>query len=264
MVDEDELLVSEEVGIAVLKLNRPDRGNALTESLLESLASALGRLPASGARCAVLTGAGERFSVGMDLTAMAGLSPAENHMLIGPGGPLRRALRAIEDYSYPVVAMVRGYAAGAGCELAAACDLRVGAEGCRMGMPPARLGIVYPAEGLERFVRAFGPQVARRMFLTARYFDAGELHSMGLLDFVRPDGELEGYTMELAGRLASNAPLSMRGHKLSLSLLSAGAPPGAAVEEALGALAEEAMRSRDAVEGIRAFMEKRPPVFKGE
>lgn len=260
----EDLLVRVEGGVAVMTINRPEKGNTLTSSLLESLAAAVERLPSAGARCAVLTGAGDRFSLGMDLNAMAGLTPAENQRLIGPGGPLRRALRAIEDYPYPVVAMARGHAAGAACELAAACDLRVGGEGCLMGMPPARLGLVYPAEGIERFVRTFGLQVARRLFLTAGYFGAAELYAMGMLDFVRPDGELEEHTMELAGRLAANAPLSMKGHKFCLALLSARQDASAGAGERMGALVKEAMESADAAEGIRAFVEKREPRFKGE
>lgn len=263
-VGNDELILEAVGPVAVLTLNRPARGNTLTEPLLEALAGTVRSLPSSGARCAVLRGAGGRFSLGMDLNAMAESTAAENQRLIGPGGPLRRAIAAVEECPLPVLAMVRGYAAGAGCELATACDLRAGSEECRMGMPPARLGIVYPAEGLDRFVRAYGLAVTRKLFLTAEYFRGPELAAMGMLDFIWPDDELEAGTMDLAGRLAGLAPLSMRGHKRTLALLSARFPDLEDVEGAMDPAVSEAMASEDAAEGIRAFGEKRPPLFKGE
>ncbi len=263
-MDNDELMVETADGVAVLTLNRPARGNAFSPSLLEALAAALDSLPSTGVRCAVVKGAGERFSLGMDLNAMAECTPGENQRLIGPGGPLRRAIKSVEDFPFPVLAMIRGYAAGAACELATACDLRAGSEECRMGMPPARLGIVYPAEGLERFVRTYGPAVARKLFYTARYFRGEELLRMGMLDFMWPEDELEANTMDLARHLTENAPLSMKGHKRCLALLSAPTPALADIEEEMSGAVAEAMGSSDAAEGICAFLEKRAPRFRGE
>jgi enoyl-CoA hydratase/carnithine racemase len=259
-----ELLLETEGAVAVLTIDRPDQGNALTAPLLGSLVETLGDLSGAGeVRCMVLKGAGERFSVGMDLNVVAAGTPEENRNLIGAGGPLREAMRAIEEFPYPVVAMIRGHAAGAACELAMSCDLRVGCESSRMGMPPAKLGIVYPPEGLERFVRLLGLPSTRKLFYTARYFKGPELQSMGMLDFVCADDELESYAMELARKIAANAPLSMKGHKRILGLL-AGAepvPPGAAAD--IKSLIIEALSSADAIEGVVSFKEKRPPDFIG-
>jgi enoyl-CoA hydratase/carnithine racemase len=264
LAENHELLLETSGAVAVLTLNRPDQGNALTASLLEALAETLGDLEGEGvARCVVLKGAGKRFSVGMDLNVVATGTPEENRNLIGAGGPLRGAMRAIEEFPLPVVAMIRGHAAGAACELAISCDLRVGCNSSRMGMPPAKLGIVYPPEGLERFARMLGLPTTRKLFYTARYFKGPELMSMGMLDFLCTDEELEFYTMELARQLAGNAPLSMKGHKRILGLLTGAepVPPGAATE--IKSLIIKALSSADAIEGVVAFKEKRPPDFKG-
>ncbi len=263
MSDNDNLLLETADAVAVLTLNRPDEGNALTASLLGSLAEKLGDLAREGsARCVVIKGAGERFSVGMDLNAMASGTAEENQRLIGAGGPLRGAMQAIEQFPYTVVAMMKGHAAGAACELAMACDLRVGCEGSRMGMPPAKLGIVYPPEGLERFLRMVGLVTTRKLFYTARYFKGHELFNMGMLDFSCADGELESFTMELARQLAAKASLSMKGHKRILRLLAENKQVSPEVASEINAMVAEALGSADATEGIMAFKEKRPPEFK--
>lgn len=260
MSPNEELLIGVRNRVAVITLHRPAKGNALTSSMLHALADELASLAREGeARCVVLKGAGEKFSVGMDLNAMADCSPGESQKLIGPGGPLRLAIQAIEEFPFPVIAMIRGHAAGAACELAASCDLRAGSTSSRMGTPPARLGMVYPPEGLERFVRTFGLAVTRKLFYTARYFEGRELFIMGMLDFFLSDDELEPFTMELASRMTRNAPLSMMGHKRSLALIAGqrAAAPEAASE--ILELVTEAINSGDAIEGIRAFQEKRAP-----
>ncbi len=262
MASNDELKVQSRDGFAVITLNRPGKGNALTATLLESLTGSLGELAAEGVvRCVVLGGAGGRFSVGMDLSEMASLTGEESQALIGPGGPLRRAIGAVESFPYPVVAMVEGHAAGAACELAVACDLRAGSESSKMGMPPARLGIVYPPEGLERFVRVLGLSTARKLFYTARYYAGPELLTMGMLDFLCPDEGLEAFIEELADHLTSNSPVSMRGHKRILGMLVG--PKRLEGEDAVEAsrLVSGAMGSSDVVEGIVAFSEKRDPRF---
>ena len=265
MVESPELLVDERAGFAVLTLNRPERRNALTASLLGLLAIELDRLAEAGqTRCVIIQGSGEHaFSVGMDLNAMAAATPEENQRLIGPGGPLRLAIASIEEFPYPVLAMVKGYAAGAGCELATACDLRIGCGQVRMGMPPARLGIVYPPEGIERIARTYGLATARKLFYTARYFETEELQEMGMLDFVCGD-ELEGFTMELAREMASMAPLSMKGHKRALRAIGRATTALDELEHrGIDEQVSEAMHSEDATEGLKAFLDKRTPRFTG-
>jgi len=265
MTSSDELAFDLSDGIATVTINRPERMNTFTEALLDSLTTVLEGLASDErARCVIIRGAGGRaFSCGMDLTRMAAATAEENQRLIGAGGPLRRAIDAIERYPYPAVAMISGYAVGAALELILACDLRVASEDCRVGMPPARLGIVYPPEGLARFVRLLGIQVTRKLFLTASYFGSADALAMGVVDYVVPAPELEDFTLGLARRLALNSPLSMKGHKRSLALLLDARELNAEERDELEFLARDAFSSGDAAEGMAAFEEKRDPDFTG-
>jgi enoyl-CoA hydratase/carnithine racemase len=264
--DGSELLVSVEGPVAVLTMSRPERRNALNPSLLKSLAASLEELNADKeVRCVVLRGeGGEAFSAGMDLKEFTsgGIQAVEES--IRPGGLLTRFLDALEECPLPVIACIEGWCLGAGCEMSMACDLRVGSEGCRMGMPPARLGIVYPPGGLQRFLRAIGPAQTRKVFLTAHYFDAAEALGMGMLHYVVADDRLVGFTMQLAAEVAALAPLAVAGLKRSLYHLTRPAPLSGEAELEMEALAKGALESQDAVEALEAFTNKRDPGFKGE
>lgn len=173
------------------------------------------------------------------------------------------ALVAIDNFPYPIIAMLSGYAFGAGLEMALACDIRVASENTRVGMPPARLGIIYPPEGINRFLREVGPLTTRKLFLTARHFSANEAKEMGLLDWVVPDEVVEDLTMDIATDIMKRAPLSLIGMKRSISLLSRNGPR-AAKEPEVTRMVREAISSADAHEGLAAFAEKREPRFRGE
>jgi enoyl-CoA hydratase len=266
MEKEAELLVERNDDLAILTLNRPWRRNALTTTLLVSLAQALVDLAEEGGvRCAILRGAQDKaFSAGMDLSALPEGLPGDLQSQIEAKGPLQYCLEAIEDAPFPVIAMIRGYCVGAGCETSMACDLRVGSEGCRMGMPPARLGIVYPTEGLHRFVRNLGYPTTKKVFYTARLFEAREAKEMGMLDFLVSDDELEDFTEKLAREIAANAPLSLAGHKRLLRLMTPLSPLSEPERDEVNAIMARALSSEDVREGIAAFREKRDPDFKGK
>ncbi|MHB8894518.1 MAG: enoyl-CoA hydratase/isomerase family protein [Candidatus Geothermincolia bacterium] len=261
----EELLLTIQDNLAVITLNREEAGNALSSTLLRKLTRTLKDLSSDKTvRCAVLRGAGPKaFCAGMDLKEMLGGTPAENYALISRGGRLRDALQAIDDFPLPIIAQMTGFAFGAGLEMALACDIRIGAEGTRVGMPPSRLGIVYPPEGVMRFLREVGPLTTRKLFLTARQFNAGEAKEMGLLDWVVPDEVVEEFTMDVAHDIMKLAPLSLVGLKKSISILSKGGQR-ATTDPVITKLVKDAIGSSDAREGMAAFAEKRDPDFEGK
>ncbi|OFW58559.1 MAG: hypothetical protein A2W01_11035 [Candidatus Solincola sediminis] len=261
----DELLVEVQSRIATITLNRPERRNSLSASLLLSLPEAINELADNGTtRCIVLKGAGDKaFCAGMDLRALSEQMPDELLSQITAKGPLQQAIEAMESCRLPLIAMISGYALGAGLELTLGCDLRVGAEGCIMGMPPVRLGIVYAPEGLARFIRNLGLGQAKKLFLTSRYINGREAYEMGLLHYVMPDDQVEKFTYELAEEIAGRAPLAVGGIKRSLQILTRYSAPGEAEQAEMNGLIEQAALSSDAREALSAFNEKRKPDFKG-
>jgi enoyl-CoA hydratase len=265
-MEDNELLVEVGEKVATLTLNRPQRLNSLSASLLVELARTLNNLENNAKlRCVILKGSGGKaFCAGMDLSLMADNMPDELLEQITAKGPLPHAIEAMENCRLPVVGMIRGYALGAGCELSLGCDLRVGTEESVLGMPPARLGIVYAPEGLARFIRNIGVANSKKLFLTGRYIGGREAREMGLLHYLVPEEELEGFTNSLAEEIAGRAPLAVAGLKRSLNILGKYAESSEVERAEMQALMEKAAVSRDAVEGFTAFTEKRSPDFRGE
>ena len=177
--------------------------------------------------------------------------------------PLETAISAILNYPYPVIAMINGVAFGGGCELAVCCDLRVAADDIFMGMPPAKLGVVYSYIGLARFVQNIGFPATRELFYTGRRFDTQRLRELGLVDYAVPRNQLESFTYGLAGEIAANAPLSIKGTKRILGMLSRASALSEEDAETAHRIRIQAFNSEDIKEGQQAFREKRKPVWKG-
>jgi enoyl-CoA hydratase/carnithine racemase len=238
-------------GVARVTFEHAAKRNALDRDVLDGLASTL---PALDARCVVLTGAGSIFSAGYDI---GNLTPERLADVLTH--PFEAALAALDAVPVPVIAAMGGHAFGGGLELALACDLRVCAAGARLGMPPARLGVVYSHTGLRRFVDAIGAARTRELFLTARPVGSEEALAWGLVNEVVED--VAARAVELAASVAALAPLSLRGNKRVLRALIPPLEPE--LEAELHALRDAAFRSEDFAEGVRAFIEKRPPQWRG-
>lgn len=241
-------------GVQVLTLDRPKRRNALTQALLEALARALRPDPA--VRALILESRGPAFCAGYDLGQLA--ADAEASRL--PDARIQEVMGLLEGHPAPSVAVVHGSAFGAGCELACACDFRIGTPDAVFCMPPVRLGVVYAPDGIWRLVRLVGLQRARVMLLTAREVAAQEALAWGLLDECLPDAQARG--RQLADELAAGAPLAVGGLKRALGHLG-NSPIDEAQRAELEALRAEAFASADAHEARKAIKERRSPRWQG-
>jgi enoyl-CoA hydratase/carnithine racemase len=251
-------------GVVRLTISNPAKRNALDHPILDAITAKLGELgPSGGARCVVLTGAHGMFSAGYDI----GEIPAEEfeeraERLIAH--PFTEAIEALEAFPYPTLAVLPGHTIGGGLELALACDLRVAEGRIKLGMPPAKLGLVYSHTGLRRFIDAIGAARTRELFLLGRYIDAPTALSWGLVNRVADAEELERAAMDVAVELAGNAPLSQRGNKRAIAaLLAAEGALAPDVEEELIELRRASFASADMREGMRAFAERRAPRWRG-
>ena len=249
--------------VARLTLNRPDSRNALDHELLDGIAAALPSLDRGiEVRCVLIIGAGKAFSAGYDIAAIP-TETFERDAEALVAHPFHAALVAVANHPWPVVAAINGHALGGGLELTLTCDLRICARGAKLGMPPAKLGLIYGHTGLQRFIDTIGVPRTRELFLTGRNFDADRAERIGLVQDVVDDAELEGAAVDLAAEIAANAPLSMRGNKHAIDTLNSYARLTPEQEEELIELRESCFSSEDFREGIAAFAEKRKPVWKG-
>jgi len=255
---EDVVMVEKKDHICTVTINRPERRNALSPEVANRLIDVFQSVGDDGqTQVVVLRGAGQQsFSAGFDLGS--GMPGGER------SGLLDTANSAIESCPCPVLAMVYGYAVGGGLGLALACDLRLAADNARLGIPGAKLGIMYSVEGIQRLINLLGAGVTRRLLLTGSPVDASTAYTMGLVDQVSPVGRLHQDTYGLAREIAENAPLSVRAAKAAINKLTHSRAADPEVSKELLALRAQVMQSEDAREGRRAFVEKRRPAFKGK
>jgi enoyl-CoA hydratase/carnithine racemase len=249
--------------VARLTLNNPEKRNPLDHEVLDALAEALPPL-AEGieTRCVVITGAGRAFSAGYDIGAIPEQSfERDAEALVAH--PFHAAMEAVSAHPYPVLAAINGHCLGGGLELAVRCDLRLCAAEAKLGMPPAKLGLIYGHTGLERFIDVIGVAGTKELFLTGRTIDAARAADMGLVNDTVPAGELEGAALALAAEIAANAPLSMTGNKRAIETLARFERLTPGQEEELVELRRSCFASEDFREGIRAFAEKRKPRWRG-
>jgi len=171
LVENNELLVNQYDSILTISFNRPEKRNLVTPEMLDKLSSILTEIKAENIiRCVIIRGQGEKaFSSGYDINSIG-----ENDMIKNHEGTnhLPKAAKSIEDFPYPVIAMINGHAFGAGLELAISCDYRVCAEHAKLGMPPAKLGVVYSYAGIRKFLNLIGSGYTKEMFLIGNPIDA--------------------------------------------------------------------------------------------
>jgi enoyl-CoA hydratase len=242
---------------ATVRLNRPKHLNRLQSEDLEALLKTFDRLEADPAvRVMVLTGTGRAFSAGYDLNSVAERATSSNEQK-SAGSAFEVIVNRLEDLALPTICRLNGGVYGGSTDLALACDFRIGVDTCEMFMPAARLGLHYYKSGIRRYVSRLGADNARKLFLTAQKIDAPEMLRIGYLTAMVPREALDEEVGRLAGILAGNAPVAMRGMKRAINEFARGKLD----EDAADARARDSMRSAEIKEGIRAFSEKRPPKF---
>jgi cyclohexa-1,5-dienecarbonyl-CoA hydratase len=254
------LLERRDDGVGVLRLNRPRALNALDAETLGELAAAAEALASdAGMRAVVVTGAGEKaFSAGADIPAMAAMARGDGHGYARLG---HAAMTAIESLEVPVVAAVNGHALGGGLELALACDLLVVSERARLGQPEITLGLIPGFGGTQRLVRRIGQARARELIYSGRQIGAAEALAIGLATRVVAPEQVLAEALALAAELAAKPALALRQAKRATRIAAdADAVTGLAYEVEAFAVT---FASDDRVEGLRAFLEKRPPAWKG-
>ena len=264
MISPTERMIAETDGaIGWMVFNNPARRNALSLDMWQAIPVILGHFARDpDVRVIVLKGAGDKaFISGADISQFeqqrSSTESIAQYDKIADG-----ALAALQEVSKPTIAMIHGFCIGGGLGVALGCDLRIAADNARFGIPAARLGLGYRWGGVKKLVDLVGPAYAKEIFYTARHFTAPEAQGMGLINRALPEAELESYVRHYCALMAENAPLTMEAVK---GVVAEIAKPGAQIDRGrCEALVARCFDSRDYIEGRRAFMEKRKPVFVGK
>ena len=256
----ETLLLERRDRVAIVTINRPDKRNALNIKTREEGALVLEELGSDDTvGVVVFTGAGDKaFVAGADIAEFSGRTAlTQREVMTG-----RSLFTAIDTFPKPVIAMINGYCLGGGCELALACDIRIASESASFGQPEINLGIIPGGGGTQRLTRLVGEGKAMELILTGEIIDAKTAFAIGLVNQVVPADQLQAKTMEIANRIADKSPIALRLAKEAVKLASrSNLDEGLRREVDLFALC---FSSEDKDEGVRAFLEKRKPLFKGK
>lgn len=248
-------------GIAVVTLNRPEAANAFSKQMLSDLHQAVSDLKYDAdVRVVIFTGSGEKaFCAGADLKERKGMSDEQVKQTVRYIGS---AVKAVEDLPQPTIAAINGVAFGGGLELALGCDLRIGASEAKVGMTETSLAIIPGAGGTQRLPRLIGLGKAKELIYTAKRLNAEEAVSIGILEYAVPRSNLREKALELASAIAKNGPLALKQAKIAINQgFEADLSTALKIEE----LAYDALiPTKDRIEGLKAFAEKRTPQYKGQ
>ena len=262
---EQLLLTEKNERVCTIIFNRPEKRNALTPVMLFQLTELLKSIQEEAEiRCLVFRGAGDKaFTAGYDISAIPSDMTPEQAAALKVKSPFQDVLNAVQDFPYPVIAMLNGHAFGAGCDLAMTCDVRIAAENAQIGIPPAKLGIVYQPDGIQRLINIAGLANAKEIFFTGRSYSAPRAKEMGLVHYVLPQDQLASFTYEMAREISENAPLSLKGMKVIFNKIFLSQKLDPRDTEEIENMRLQAFNSEDLKEGQRAFKEKRKPIFRG-
>lgn len=259
-MDYETILFENTDGVATVTLNRPGKLNAISSAMLHELRQCFERIRAEpSVRAVILTGAGRAFAAGADLKELASLDGVSGRDASQRG---QEVFNQIENLGKPVIAAVRGYVLGGGCELAMAAALRIASENAQFGQPEVKLGLIPGYGGCGRLARLVGTARALEMILTGESITAHEAHRIGLVNRVVSDPDLLNKARVVARKIATNAPVAVR---LAIEAVRCGAGARAQQEDTLeAALFGLCCSTTDMKEGTRAFLEKRPARFEGK
>ncbi|HKI99514.1 MAG TPA: enoyl-CoA hydratase [bacterium] len=258
----EKLIAEKEGAIGWLIFNNPARHNAMSLEMYQATAEVMEAYEQDDeVRVIVLRGAGDKaFVSGADISTFEKQRASAEDTAFWDR-TTEQASKSIYETSKPTIAMINGYCMGGGVSLAMSCDLRIVSEKSRFAVPAAKLGVGYRAHGIRKLMSVVNPAFVKEIFYTARQFSAEEALTMGWVNRVLPEEQLEGYVREYAGTIAGNAPLTIRAVKATVNELLK--DPEERDLERSEALVSACFTSEDYVEGRRAFMEKRKPQFKG-
>jgi methylmalonyl-CoA decarboxylase len=256
------IMASLKESIGTITLNNDCKRNALSSALIHELIKALSEMVYQEARVVILRAnpGAEVWSAGHDIAEL----PQPGRDPLSYNDPLEHAIRSIQRCAAPVIAMLEGGVWGGACELAMVCDILIGTEKTTFAITPARLGVPYNPTGILHVINMIGLAMAREMFFTAQPVPAARALQVGLLNHVVPVAELEDFTYAIARQIARNSPISISVMKEQIHLLANALPLSPQTFERIQGLRRLVYDSQDYQEGQRAFLEKRPPVFKGE
>jgi len=261
-MDYHHIIYNKNGGISRIKINRPEKRNALNRETRLEMAHALNDARTDPEiRVLVLSGEGEKsFVAGSDLTELSAFSPLQLEGFLSTLG--QSLYTQFAELEKPSIAMIQGLCLGGGLELAMACDMRIASDDSKFGQPEILLGIIPGGGGTQRLARLVGVGAAMELIFTGTVIDADEAFRIGLVNKICPPGELEAVTMKIAAQISRQSPLALKWAKKSITM---GQEVGLTAGLAYEAMAECLLfTSRDRTEGMQAFLEKRKPSFKGE
>ncbi|MBM4293383.1 MAG: methylmalonyl-CoA decarboxylase [Deltaproteobacteria bacterium] len=248
--------------IGIITLNNDQKRNALSRALIHDLITALKSLALERVRVVILRAnqGAKVWSAGFDVTEF----PQPGRDPLSYYDPLEQAIRAIQRCPAPVIAMLEGSVWGGACELALVCDILIGTPQTTFAITPARIGVPYNPSGILHVFNTVGLSLAREMFFTAQPLGPERAERAGILNHLVAVEDLEDFTMKMARQIAANSPISVSVMKEQLRILANALPLSPETFERIQGLRRMVYDSHDYLEGQRAFLEKRPPVFKGE